>query len=124
AIVLDQNTLQPLALSNHHVMVVEPANADDVIAQPKTGNAADVIGRLSRWNKPLDCAVCLVTNRTWETGLADLPNGPNGQAFVRIGMRVTKSGRTTGVTRGIVDGTEAGGFTIIPDAMNPNPTGE
>jgi hypothetical protein len=124
AIVLDQNTLQPLALSNHHVMVVEPANADDVIAQPKTGNAADVIGRLSRWNKPLDCAVCLVTNRTWETGLADLPNGPNGQAFVRIGMRVTKSGVTTGVTRGIVDGTEAGGFTIIPDAMNPNPTGE
>jgi len=124
AIVLDQNTLQPLALSNYHVMIVEPANANDVIAQPMTANAADVIGRLSRWNKPLDCAVCWVTNRTWETGLADLPNGPKGQAFVRIGMRVTKSGRTTGVTRGIVDGTEAGGFTIIPDAMNPNPTGE
>ena len=124
AIVLDQNTLQPLALSNHHVMIIEPAQAGDVIAQPMTANAADVIGRLSRWNKSLDCAVCLVTNRTWETGLADLPNGPIGQAFVRIGMRVTKSGRTSGVTRGIVDGTLAGGFTIIPDAMNPNPGGE
>ena len=124
AIVLDQNTLAPLALSNYHVMIVEPARADDVIAQPMTTNAADVIGRLSRWNKSLDCAVCWVTNRTWETGLADLPNGPIGQAFVRIGMRVTKSGRASGVTRGIVDGTEAGGFTIIPDAMNPNPSGE
>ena len=51
-----------------------------------TTNAADVIGRLSRWNKSLDCAVCWVTNRTWETGLADLPNGPIGQAFVRIGV--------------------------------------
>jgi hypothetical protein len=105
-------------------MIVEPAQAGDVIAQPMTANAADVIGRLSRWNKSLDCAVCWVTNRTWETGLADLPNGPIGQAFVRIGMRVTKSGRTSGVTRGIVDGTLAGGFTIIPDAMNPNPGGE
>jgi len=124
AIVLDQNSLQPLALSNYHVMIVEPANSNDVIAQPMTATAADVVGRLSRWNKPLDCAVCWVTNRTWETGLADLPNGPKGQAFVRIGMRVTKSGSTSGVTRGIVDGSEPGGFTIIPDAMNPNPAGE
>ena len=124
AIVLDQSTLQPLALSNYHVMVVEPPLAGDVIAQPFTVKPADVIGRLSRWDKNLDCAVCWVSNRTWETGLADLPNGPIGQAFVRIGMRVTKSGSTSGVTRGIVDGTQAGGFTIVPDAMNPNPGGE
>jgi hypothetical protein len=123
AIVLDESTLQPMALSCYHVMIVEPANGNDVIAQPKTAKAADVIGRLSRWNKNLDCAVCWVS-RTWETGLADLPNGPIGQASVRIGMRVTKSGRSTGVTRGIVDGTLAGGFTIVPDAMNPNPGGE
>ena len=124
AIVLDQSTLQPLALSNYHVMVVEPPLAGDVIAQPFTVKPADVIGRLSRWDKNLDCAVCWVSNRTWETGLADLPNGPIGQAFVRIGLRVTKSGSTSGVTRGIVDGTQAGGFTIVPDAMNPNPGGE
>ena len=127
ALVLDRDTLQPLVISNYHVMIVEPVTnltTNDVIAQPKTITAADAIGRISRWDKRLDCAVCWVTNRTWETGLADLPNGPIGQASPLIGMRVTKSGRTTAVTRGIIDGTNGSEFTIVPDSMNPNPTGE
>jgi hypothetical protein len=127
AVVLDRDTLQPMALSNYHVMIVEPVTAftvNDVIAQPNTMTTADGVGRLSRWDKPLDCAVCFVQGRPWETGLADLPNGPIGQAYPLIGTRVTKSGRTTAVTRGMIDGTSGSEFTVVPDPTNPNPTGE
>lgn len=127
AIVLDSDTLNPLAISNYHVMIVEPVTTttnNDIIAQPMTAKAADAIGRISRWDKRLDCAVCHVTTRLWETGLADLPNGPIGQASAIIGMRVMKSGSTTAVTRGIIDGHTGNGFTIVPDPANPNPSGE
>ena len=109
-----------MALSNHHVMVVEPADRDDVIAQPKTLRQADVLGRLSRWDELLDCAVCTV-GRPWDTGVADLSSGPVGLKEPLVGSAVVKSGRTTLVTRGIIDGTDGSEFTVVPDPAHPAP---
>jgi endonuclease G len=39
-------------------------------------------------------------------------------------MRVTKSGRTSGTTSGIIDGVTIDEFTVIPDPRNPPPNGE
>ena len=120
AIVLDRDSLEPMALSNHHVMVVEPADRDDIIAQPKTLRQADVLGRLSRWDELLDCAVCTV-GRPWDTGVADLSSGPVGLKEPLVGSAVVKSGRTTLVTRGIIDGTDGSEFTVVPDPAHPAP---
>jgi hypothetical protein len=124
AVVFDGGSLQPMGLSNYHVMVVEPPVKTDTIAQPGTTNAADVLGNLERWDKQLDCAVCTIGNaRPVSTNLADLGD-PTGTSSWLVGEKVVKSGRTTGVTRGVIDGTDGGEFTVVPDPAFPAPMGE
>lgn len=123
AVVFDRDSLQPMALSNYHVMVVEPPVTTDTVAQPRTMTAADALGGLARWDKPSDCAVCRIDTRAVSTQLADLGTA-KGVTFPLVGMKVTKSGRTTAVTRGIIDGTSGGEFTVVPDPAFPPPTGE
>lgn len=120
-VVFDSETLRPMALSNHHVMVGSaPASTSVAIAQPSLGVAADAVGTLARWNKAYDAAVCWIGSRAWELGTADGATRVRGTSQAVIGTAVTKSGRTSLVTRGLIDGVSAEGFTVIPDPANPN----
>ncbi|MDQ4082262.1 MAG: hypothetical protein M3123_05160 [Actinomycetota bacterium] len=123
AVVFDRRSLQPMALSNYHVLVVEPPARTDTIAQPKTSAAADVLGSLERWNKQYDCAVCRIVSRGVSTELADL-GVARGVKYPQIGTKVVKSGRSTAVTRGLIDGTDGEEFTVVPDSDFPAPMGE
>jgi hypothetical protein len=125
AIVFDAVSSVPMGLSNYHVFVNGTGQAGDNIAQPATTNSADVIGTLARWDESLDCAVCTINNaRTISRGIIDYPQGLTGVTQPVVGMRVTKSGRTTETTFGIIDGVSPNEFTIIPDPQSPSPTGE
>lgn len=110
-IVFDRDSLQPLALSNWHVMLRNPAMPADVMAQP---SGADLMGGVLRYDKALDCAVCVLGGRTWSLDLYELGSA-SGQSEPRLGAKVIKSGLTTGVTWGVVDGVTATTFTIVPD---------
>jgi hypothetical protein len=123
AVVFDQRSLQPMALSNYHVLVVESPQGTDMIAQPQTSATADALGNLERWDKHLDCAVCRITSRPVSAELAEL-GAVGGTQSPRVGMKVVKSGRTTGVTRGVIDGTDGEGFSVVPDPDFPAPGGE
>ncbi|MDX1614889.1 MAG: hypothetical protein R3300_11310, partial [Candidatus Promineifilaceae bacterium] len=110
ALVLDEQTGEQMILSNWHVL----AGRDDVQAglpiwQPGwiDGGTRDenTIAELSRWMLgPFDAAVARVTGarpveaRTVE-GRSVEDIGPP-----QLGMQVWKSGRSTGLTRGFIDG--------------------
>ncbi len=124
-VVFDSASLKPMALSNHHVMVGSmPGSTSVQIGQPGLGVAADTVGTLARWNKQYDCAVCWVASRTWESGAADATARIRGLNNPVIGATVTKSGRTTLVTNGVIDGVDNEGFTVIPDPSVPAAGGE
>lgn len=125
AVVFDAASSVPMGLSNHHVLVGPGGREGDRIAQPSSGNPADVIGTLTRWNLNLDCAVCTLSDsREFSRGIVDFPQGVKGIVQPVVGMAVAKSGRTTQTTFGIVDGVTIEEFTMIPDPQNPPPTGE
>jgi hypothetical protein len=124
-VVFDGASLDPMGLSNHHVLVRQGGQAGNNIAQPNSTNTNDVIGTLTRWNLNLDCAVCTLNNsRGISRGIVDYPQGVTGLAQPVVGMDVTKSGRTTQTTFGTVDGVSTDEFTMVPDPQNPPPTGE
>jgi len=117
AVVFDSANNQPMALSNHHVYVDTRANgaAGEQVNQPGTTTNADAIGTVTRSNRALDCAVAtLNNNRQISTTIMDYPGGIKGVIDPVIGMRVTKSGRTTGTTRGMVEGVSTNEFTVVP----------
>ena len=117
AIVFDNVTGERLALSNHHVYVAsrpQEAVGEDV-TQPGTRSTQDVIGTVARSHRGLDCAVArLQSSRSVSTSIIDYPGGIKGVVNAAIGMRVTKSGRTTGTTHGMIEGVSADEFTVIP----------
>ncbi|MFC7492646.1 MULTISPECIES: hypothetical protein [unclassified Nocardioides] len=121
-IVFDRDTLQPLAISNNHVMNrtpdLAPAVRGDLMSQPGPNQAPDVLGPVTRLDVALDCAVCSIGNRAWTLdmyGVGDV----TGWAPAQLGKKVMKSGLTTGVTWGVIDGMNSGGFTIVPDTSVP-----
>lgn len=125
AIVFDAISLAPLGLSNHHVFVGDTGQLGDQIIQPASGNSGDIVGSLTRWNKDLDCAVCTINQtRRISREIVDYPQGIAGVKQPIIGTSVTKSGRTTGTTFGIIDGVSSTEFTMIPDPQRPSPNGE
>jgi endonuclease G len=109
-LVRDRATGESLMLSNWHVLVVEWwARPGQRICQPGRldgGTSADVVAQLVRdaMRDGLDAAVAaIVGDRTLIN--AQLRLSPvTGVAQSQLGMRVVKSGRTTGVTRGIITG--------------------
>jgi hypothetical protein len=117
AIVFDAQTGERLALSNHHVYVAtRPLEADgEAVTQPGTQNSQDIIGTIVRSHRGRDCAVARIqTSRAASTSIVDYPGGIKGVVSATIGMRVSKSGRTTGTTHGMVEGVSADEFTVIP----------
>jgi endonuclease G len=144
-IVYDRQEGRPHILSNWHVLRGEHGRLGDDIVQPGPfddnrvdSNTAGVLVR-SHLGLAGDCAIARIEGRGVEPAILDL-----GVAVARLGKpelgdRVVKSGRTTGVTWGIVTRIETtvklfygeevgtrkiGGFEIGPDPDHPAVEGE
>ena len=108
AIVYDNRTGSPLLLSNWHVMAGAKDALDNKIIQPGRFDSSDLennrIGRLVRSHLGLagDCAVSTVENRRFTEEILELDVAPRRVARAGLGDLVIKSGRTTGVTHGVV----------------------
>ncbi len=125
AIVYDQITRTPMGLSAHHVLVGNSGQFGDAVAQPASKAEQDIVGNLSRWDREFDCAVFQFNrSRSLSESFMGVSESLHGDEEPLVGMRVVKSGRTTGVTYGIIDGVNEEGFTIIPDPTMPAPDGE
>ena len=112
SVVTDRATGRPMILSNWHVLVADWATRPGVaVYQPGLtdgGRFQDLVGRYARDAMPvnLDAAVASVTAARGlsreQLGLGAV----SGVAAAEPGMRVVKSGRTTGVTEGEVTGVD------------------
>ena len=145
AIVYDAQTGQPYVLSNWHVFQGGTGKAGDRILQPGPFDGGSrrksFMGRLVRSHLGLagDCAVASIEDRSFEESVFEIGVTPStniGKA--ELNDLVIKSGRTTGVTRGIVKRVgvvanirydvegiqQIGGFEIRPDPDQPAPEGE
>jgi hypothetical protein len=114
-IVADQLTGAYMGLSNYHVLVGKNGQKGDAVTQPATNNITDIIGSVARWDETMDCAVfTLNSSRLLSRRIIDIPSVPTEVKDPLLGMKVVKSGRTTGKTYGIIDGVSNDEFTVIP----------
>jgi len=110
AIVFDTGDGEVCLLSNWHVLCGSaPEVAGDPIYQPGVydgGTAADTVANLKRWalNADMDAAIAhLNGTRSYSRDILGLSPIP-GVTNPFLGMNVVKSGRTTQVTYGVIDG--------------------
>ena len=107
AIVYDKTGV-PYLLSNWHVLAGEDGQVGDNIVQPGPYDnddlAANRVGHLARSHLGLagDCAIATIENRRFSENILQLDVVPSRAAKADLGDRIRKSGRTTGVTHGIV----------------------
>jgi len=145
AIVYDARTGQACMLSNWHVLHTLEGKLGDTVVQPGpyddnrvSQNAAGVLER-SHLGIAGDCAIARIEHRGFDSKVLDLGVRPGRIARAELGDRVVKSGRTTGVTFGIVTRVDVvtkinyggsvgvqkiGGFEIGPDPAHPGPGAE
>jgi endonuclease G len=108
AVVYDALNGTPYILSNWHVLHGPTGAIGDSIVQPgpfDDGNIiSNVMGRLVRSHLGVagDCAVCSIVGRQLNDRILELDIVPKRIAKAALGDKVVKSGRTTGVTHGIV----------------------
>jgi endonuclease G len=145
AIVYDLQTGTPYLLSNWHVLQGPYGKIGDDVAQPGPYDSSEVdknrIGALVRSHIGIagDCALASIEGREFANDFFELGYGPSAIATVDLGDSVVKSGRTSGVTYGIVSRTKVtikmeyggdvgevlvSGFEIEPDPENPPANGE
>lgn len=113
AIVYDRETCDAMILSNWHVLVAEvEAAVGEEIWQPGRvdgGSSARTVAHLTRHrlDRHMDAAVATLDgSRPHERDLLGL--GPiTGTVAPELGMEVAKSGRTTAITEGVIDGIAA-----------------
>lgn len=124
AVVYDKKTHNPLILSNNHVLAntsladKPKAKVNDLIVQPaKTDGKNRALGRLEKYaalnSYPkaniVDCAVARpIIGDNIEPEILEIGR-INGTTKAKIGMKIRKSGRTTGLTTGEI---KAVGATI------------
>ncbi|GGS55694.1 DNA/RNA non-specific endonuclease [Actinokineospora fastidiosa] len=108
AVVYDRETGAPYLLSNWHVLHGLDGELGDTVVQPGTHddnrteqNAVGVLAR-SHLGVAGDCAVVSVSGRGIDPSVLDLDVVPSELGDPELGDAVVKSGRTTGVTHGIV----------------------
>ncbi|AZM88580.1 DNA/RNA non-specific endonuclease [Streptomyces sp. W1SF4] len=107
-IVFDKNDGAPCLLSNWHVLGGHDGRMGDQVVQPGTDDdsrtAANRLGALRRAHLGTagDCAVSTITERAVETDILSLGVTPRKLGEPQIDDKVIKSGRTTGVTHGVV----------------------
>ena len=119
AVVFDNNSEARLALSNQHVW----GGNGRIVIQP-FGSTSGQIGSVIRSSQGLDCAVArLNDSRTPSSSILGLGFRVAGVAPPTDRMRVVKSGRTTEVTHGIVQGVGRRRVTIAPDPARQAPNG-
>ncbi len=145
AIVYDAKSGQACMLSNWHVLHTPDGKLGDVVVQPGpyddnrvSRNAAGVLER-SHLGVAGDCAIARIEHRGFISKVLDFGVQPGSIARAELGDKVVKSGRTTGVTFGIVTRVDVvtkinygdtvreqriGGFEIGPDPAHPGPGGE
>jgi hypothetical protein len=143
-IVFDEETGEPYILSNWHVLVGPSGQPGDTILQPGPADGGDVfsarVETLVRSHLGLagDCAVARIENRKFNRSIFETNTTPKRLGKVNLGDAVVKSGRTTGVTFGIVrrvgvvvslnygtgDPVQIGGFEITPNPAKPPVDGE
>lgn len=109
-VVFDRASGLPMLLSNWHVLAGRwTARPGQAIYQPAASDgasAADLVGRLARhaMGAFLDAAVAEVGDeRAWSLAQHEMGT-VRGRTRPVPGMRVAKSGRTTGVTAGVITG--------------------
>ena len=108
AIVYDRADATPYVLSNWHVLHgPDGALGDDVVQPgPHDDNRTDRnrLGRLARSHLGIagDCAIATIEDRGFDATILELEVVPEQLGEPELGDRVVKSGRTTGVTRGVV----------------------
>ena len=108
AVVFDRKTCRPMILSNWHVLAGASAAAvGEGILQPgQVDGGTQVVATLTRMrlNARMDAAVATLNGARGHArdilGLGTI----SGTEAATLGMLVVKSGRTTGITRGVVDG--------------------
>jgi endonuclease G len=107
-IAFDRNDGSPCLLSNWHVLNGRKGELGDVVVQPGKADdsriAMNGLGRLKRAHlgRVGDCAVSTVTDRDFARDILDLDVTPTKLGEPQIDDKVVKSGRTTGVTHGLV----------------------
>ena len=139
AIVYDNKTGEPYMLSNWHVLHGPDGKLGDRILQPGSHDGGSVrksvAGRLVRSHLGLagDCAVASIEGRGVDDQVLALGVTPVKFGKVDLDDKVVKSGRTTGVTHGIVRRVgvvvrlaygsagfhDIGGFEIRPNPEKP-----
>ena len=107
--VIDRQTNQEMILGNWHVMVATLAPVPHLpIWQPGRidgGDNKQAIAQLSRHILgPYDAAVGLITGQRPITTQTIEGNPIEDAMIPTLGMQVWKSGRTTGYTKGVIDG--------------------
>lgn len=141
AFVVDEATGKAGILSNWHVMAGASAQIGDEILQPGPYDGGrqgtDVVATLTRMMLDRDGDAAIATlngRRSWSPIVLGTNQLFASHKSVELGMILTKSGRTTGVTKARVDGvgsynvayegvgTKAiSGFKLVPvDAGNPS----
>ncbi|TWD79129.1 endonuclease G [Kribbella amoyensis] len=108
AVVYDTETGRPCVLSNWHVLHGEHGQLGDVVVQPGTydDNRTDrnQLGPLLRSYVGVagDGAIAAIDGRGVDPSILELDVAPAEIGEPELGDKVVKSGRTTGVTHGIV----------------------
>lgn len=140
AVVYDARNGTPFMLSNWHVLRGPTGAIGEQIVQPgpldDSNILANVAGRLVRSHLGLagDCAIASIVGRGLDERIFERGVVPRRVGVASIGDKVVKSGRTTGVTFGIVrrvgvvtkldygagfNRQEIGGFEIGPNPAKP-----
>ncbi|MER5465904.1 DNA/RNA non-specific endonuclease [Streptomyces sp. NPDC002668] len=144
-IVFDKNDGTPYVLSNWHVLHGNLGALGDDVVQPGKHDdnriARNHLGTLKRSHLGMagDCAVATIDGRTFTRDIHELGVVPEDLGEPELGDKVVKSGRTTGVTHGVVRRIETiaaidygpgvgeqtiGCFEIALDPDNPPENGE
>jgi hypothetical protein len=108
AIVYDRIRCKPMILSNWHVLAGASAAAigEDILQPGRVDGGTQVVASLKRMklDSRMDAAVATLNRARSSTrdilGLGTI----SGIDAPSLGMNVIKSGRTTGITRGVIDG--------------------
>lgn len=144
AIVYDSRTGAPYVLSNWHVLHGDTGEIGDPISQPGSFDdnrvEQNLCGHLVRSHLGAagDCAIATIEGRRLSQEILGLGVTVDRIAEPALGDKVTKSGRTTDITRGVVarvhvivrldygaaGSHDIGGFEIQPDPDHPAPNGE
>ncbi|MFD0277445.1 DNA/RNA non-specific endonuclease [Kitasatospora sp. NPDC127111] len=107
-IVFDRRDGTAYVLSNWHVLNTPDGVIGDDVVQPGARDdnrvALNHVGKLVRSHLGTagDCAVASLTQRRFDRTILDLDVVPHELGHAALGDKVVKSGRTTGVTHGLV----------------------